>query len=139
MTHRNFGLDLLRSISIFVVFMSHLYLIFPPGGRMQAVSMFFSMIDGVTIFFVLSGFLVGYRLIETFTTSTITVKGGLLALLVSRWSKTLPSYYVILFLLLMLRHHYISENSIPVEKYVFFIQNFHESHPIFFEEAWSLS
>src|SRR5690606_12782546 len=121
MTQRNFGLDLLRSVSIFLVFISHLHLIFPPGGRMQQVSMFFSMIDGVTIFFVLSGFLVGYRLIEVFANPATTTKGGLSVFLVSRWCKTLPSYYVMLFLLLLLRRDYINENNIPLEEYVLFI------------------
>jgi len=139
MNQRNFGLDLLRSISIFLVFMSHLHLIFPPDGRMQQISMFFSVIDGVTIFFVLSGFLVGYRLIELFNNPALVTNGGLSVFLISRWCKTLPSYYVILFLLLLLRRQYISENNIPIEAYAFFIQNFNTNHPAFFEEAWSLS
>lgn len=104
---------------------------------MNHVSILFSMIDGVTIFFVLSGFLVGYRLIEVF--SERASNSSLSSFFISRWSKTLPGYYVILLLLLLLRPDYINENDIPIEKYLFFIQNFNENHPLFFEEAWSLS
>lgn len=139
MTNRNFGLDFLRSFSILCVLISHLYLIYPPGGVMQKISTFFGIIDGVTIFFVLSGFLVGYRLLQIFATPSTNIKGELSFFFINRWFKTLPGYYLVLFLLGLLQYNYVIEKDIPIGEYALFLQNFNKNHPYFFMEAWSLS
>lgn len=139
MNTRNYGMDLLRCLSIAFVVLAHLYLIYPPGGKMQAVSMVFSLLDGVTIFFVLSGFLIGYQLFSCFESAGNANNARLRRFFISRWFKTLPSYYTILILLYFLNYAYIRESGIQVSEYLIFIQNFNKNHPKFFLEAWSLS
>ncbi|WP_460685497.1 acyltransferase family protein [Niabella aquatica] len=139
MNTRNYGMDLLRCLSIAFVVLAHLYLIYPPGGKMQALSMVFSLLDGVTIFFVLSGFLVGYRLFSCFESAGNVNNARLRRFFISRWFKTLPSYYTMLVLLYFLNYTYVQESGVQTSEYLIFIQNFNKNHPKFFLEAWSLS
>lgn len=63
-TNRIIGLDVLRSIAILLVLYQHsIFLISSPNELYQI------RIDGVSIFFVLSGFLIGNILIKTFSES----------------------------------------------------------------------
>lgn len=80
---RNFGLDIVRGISILLVLIAHRFDLQYEVG-----------VVGVQIFFVLSGFLIGQILIKDF------INGGKLSSVFKfwkrRWYRTLPLYYLIL-------------------------------------------
>lgn len=80
---RNFGLDVVRAISIILVLMAHRFHFNVELG-----------VVGVQIFFVLSGFLIGQILLKDFK------DGGSFSTLFTfwkrRWYRTLPMYYLML-------------------------------------------
>jgi peptidoglycan/LPS O-acetylase OafA/YrhL len=131
---RIFGLDLLRFFAIAFVVISH-------GLHYLPYTDFFLnfMLDGVTLFFVLSGFLIGGILIEILNRNAFGRK-ELLNFWIRRWCRTLPAYFLVLLVLLLLETFFIRDFSIYEGlKYFLFIQNFASPHPEFFAEAWSLS
>lgn len=135
--HRIFGLDIVRALAILFVVFSHLhYLIDSHNPLLMSVSGLFGFF-GVEIFFVLSGFLIGTILLKMFLKPTFTQK-DVLNFLKRRWFRTLPNYYLVLILNLILAFlfGYAAENW---WKYFFFIQNFNENSISFFVESWSLS
>ena len=134
--NRIFGLDILRAMAILFVVVHHSqnYL---PNAVYKYISIF--ILDGVSIFFVLSGFLIGGILIKQFQKEDITFK-TLVTFWTRRWFRTLPNYFLILVLLLTLSGLFYSDFSIlNYYKYFIFSQNIFSVHPRFFMEAWSLS
>lgn len=134
--NRIYGLDILRALAILFVVTKHgTYLL--PSERRHIIDFF--LFDGVTIFFVLSGFLIGKILIRTLENKKISVK-LILNFWIRRWFRTLPNYYLILMLLLLLNFIFTADFSIYENRYYFiFSQNLIYNHPKFFPEAWSLS
>ncbi len=134
--NRVFGLDLLRFISIIMVLIGH-SLIFVP--QEYKVKVYGFLLDGVSIFFVLSGFLIGGILIKQLEKSKPNY-AGLLEFWKRRWLRTLPAYLVVL-LFLLIYTAIVLPNNLPSDwyKFFFFLQNFFAERPGFFAEAWSLS
>lgn len=134
--NRIFGLDILRAIAIGGVLYAHnleyLNHIIPIEWSRWL------MIDGVTIFFVLSGYLIGGILLKIISTKTFDFS-ALRTFWKRRWMRTLPNYFLILTLISIYHLLFRSLEGIPIWKYYLFIQNFNWAHPLFFEEAWSLS
>lgn len=136
---RIIGLDLLRVIAIFMVMLLHGKQILPP--TISKVASYFYM-DGVTIFFVLSGFLIGGIFIRDFEkkeSETSNIK-FFINFITRRWFRTLPNYYFVLTLLVLyftIKQYDLS--TIKLIDYYLFIQNFAWNHPPFFPEAWSLA
>lgn len=134
--NRIYGLDILRALAILFVVIGHGREILPKNFR--AIHNYI-VFDGVSIFFVLSGFLIGGILIKTFETNKTTVE-MLINFWIRRWFRTLPNYFLILLILLWLTHlDYPAYNFAKVKEYFYFSQNLWTSHPPFFPEAWSLS
>lgn len=139
MNERTFGLDFLRALAIFFVVYGHSLHLLPNNSIKEVLSLF--VLDGVSIFFVLSGFLIGRILLRTMTQDALN-SSMLLNFWARRWWRTLPSYYLVLtvliFLNLVLNDH---TPAIPnnITGYFFFFQNFSWPHPEFFGEAWSLA
>ncbi|MBN8702355.1 MAG: acyltransferase [Bacteroidetes bacterium] len=136
-TNRVLGLDILRALAIFFVVLGH-------GGHLlsekwQRLNSYF-IFDGVSIFFVLSGFLVGGLLIKQLEQKEFN-KRALFNFWTRRWFRTLPNYFLILVVLCLLNFFFTPNFSIKSTfKYFIFSQNFFEPHPSnFFPEAWSLS
>ena len=92
---------------------------------------------GVEIFFVLSGFLIGNIVIKIFFNKQFKV-ADLKSFWIRRWFRTLPNYYFILLMNILLGI-FLFDLSGFNWKYIFFLQNAYTPHPYFFEEAWSLS
>jgi len=96
------------------------------------------LLDGVAIFFVLSGFLIGGILIKMLERNPPSI-----ALLVNfwnrRWLRTLPMYLVILLILLAFAW-FVNPKTFPeyFGRYFFFLQNFNNRPEHFFGESWSL-
>jgi peptidoglycan/LPS O-acetylase OafA/YrhL len=132
---RIFGLDVMRMVAIMLVILLNGD---PLVRRNFTWFPRFWHIDGVDIFFVLSGFLIGTILIKTFEKEGFG-KSTLFHFWKFRWYRTLPNYYLIL--LVMIAFVYVSRDDMRgfSWKYFFFLQNFASATPDFFSVAWSLT
>ena len=130
---RVYGLDILRALAIFMVVFGHGKYIFSDQITRKFLSI--PIFDGVSIFFVLSGFLIGGILIKTIETETLN-KHSLIVFWKRRWFRTLPNYFLILSITyLALGYGEVRD----IYKYFLFVQNLNSPHPKFFPEAWSLA
>lgn len=137
--HRIFGLDILRALAIVLVVLGHgKYLL-----KETALKGFpyFSIIDGVDLFFVLSGFLIGGILIKLLSAEDAFTFSALSNFWKRRWFRTLPNYYLILLINFLLVYFGVVHGDIEAFSFHFitFTQNFTSSFQGFFWESWSLS
>ena len=134
---RIFGLDALRATAILMVVSSHVLWIYPKSSAL--ISTFLELFGfwGVELFFVLSGFLIGSILYQSYVTDSFTLQ-SVFRFLKRRWFRTLPNYYLVLILNVSIAFliGYQIEN---VGLYFVFLQNFLGKAPAFFPESWSLS
>jgi peptidoglycan/LPS O-acetylase OafA/YrhL len=134
--NRVFGLDLLRFLAIFYVVLGHSKILLPDSydGVIDDL-----LIDGVSIFFVLSGYLIGGILIRKLDKEKPSLR-FLLNFWSRRWLRTLPVYLVVLTFIITYTY-LLKPTRLPDDwwKYYLFIQNFNSPQPAFFSEAWSLS
>jgi peptidoglycan/LPS O-acetylase OafA/YrhL len=138
-TERNGGLDLLRSIAILIVLLQHSLFVYPKNGKQDVTSSVINLFDGVSIFFVLSGFLIGTILLRIFIEKEASFH-SLLTFWKRRWLRTIPSYYLVMTIVLVLS--IVSNTNDTLFKhlsYYFFLQNFKSEVSNFYPEAWSLS
>ena len=133
--HRVFGLDLMRATAILMVVLVHGDAIIRPAFPRFPKFMIF---DGVDLFFVLSGFLIGQILLKVFLKKEFNLT-SVLQFWKRRWFRTLPNYYFVLALALI--YTVITTGGIGRfgGDYLFFLQNFRQRHPDFFAVAWSLT
>ncbi|SCX92506.1 Peptidoglycan/LPS O-acetylase OafA/YrhL, contains acyltransferase and SGNH-hydrolase domains [Nonlabens sp. Hel1_33_55] len=133
---RIYGLDFLRCLAIlFVVFGHGAYLM--EWENYMYVNYF--LFDGVAIFFVLSGFLIGRILLNLVENPQFSYL-HLIDFWLRRWLRTLPNYLLILLILFGL--NLLFTNGFQISNYFsyfIFSQNLINKHPDFFPEAWSLS
>lgn len=130
---RVFGLDILRATAILSVMQAHGYLLVQ--AQVSAAVFNPLSLDGVSIFFVLSGFLIGRILIDQFESG----ETNLLRFWTRRWLRTLPAYYFVLGILATI---YVSQpfpSQTTLIKLMTFRQNLFHGPPGWFVEAWSLS
>lgn len=135
---RIIGLDIIRSLSIIQILWIHGSLLIPQSNRYTYLKSFPIPIDGVSIFFVLSGFLIGTILVKTLFQSQFNLN-DIKHFWIRRWFRTLPLYYLILFILFFLQFSLAGNPGNFNWKFLFFGQNLTGTHPIAFQEAWSLS
>ncbi|MGF7216050.1 peptidoglycan/LPS O-acetylase OafA/YrhL [Spirosoma lacussanchae] len=142
---RVFGLDVMRAAAILIVVDAH---------ATVALKEYYNgafwhhlLPDGVELFFVLSGFLIGGILIRSYEKKSHFDAGLLLNFWTRRWFRTLPNYYLVLLGLIglsLLRayragvHHSLPQRDTLI-RYFFFLQNFTTYVPDFFTETWSLA
>ena len=141
---RIFGLDLLRASAILLVMLHHGFQLFPFP--------FPPVPDGVDIFFVLSGYLIGGILIKIVEKKQGFLWSDLKTFWFRRWFRTLPAFWVALVLNLII-YFFINLQNQSVRdtfklmfakeklwEYFFFMQNFATNlKSRFFAESWSLS
>jgi peptidoglycan/LPS O-acetylase OafA/YrhL len=128
------GLDLLRAIAIVLVLLTHY------NGFVAQSSIFGAIGDagwaGVDLFFVLSGYLIGNQLLAP------AARGESLSLktfFARRLLRTLPNYYAVLAVYLLLPHSPIWGKSMaPVWNFLSFTQNFGMMYGQTFTHSWSL-
>ena len=134
--NRVFGLDLMRAVAIVSVVYAHGYSLAGRGDPDRVAGV--SFVDGVTLFFVLSGFLIGRILLRTIDRTDFDGR-TLAQFWVRRWFRTLPNYLLVLSLMVIVT--WLLGRPLPdnVISYYFFLQNIASPHPAFFGEAWSLS
>lgn len=138
MHHRIFGLDLMRAVAIVLVVFSHAddlwaaWFPYDPG---------LSRVDGVDLFFVLSGYLIGGILLRYTALEGVPWHRRLLDFWQRRWLRTLPNYYLFLVINIALVHFglamgLLNHNTLA---YFVFLQNLHVPVDLFFFESWSLA
>lgn len=134
---RIFGLDLMRTIAITMVVAGHCLWIYP-----QDDSLFHQLLQlfgffGVEIFFVLSGFLIGKILYQLYLKEDFSL-ATVFYFLKRRWFRTLPNYYLVLLINILIAG-IIGYEMPQLWRYFFFLQNFKITMLAFFTESWSLS
>ncbi len=142
--NRVFGLDLLRAIAILLVLFIHGFDPFLAEYFPNLRLLIF--MDGVDLFFVLSGFLIGSILLKQFINITNYNPKIIFSFWKRRWMRTLPNYYFILFLILfvpvIIPFFKGKSTLIPFEtwgSFLIFSQNLFTPQVDFFSEAWSLA
>ena len=136
--NRIFGLDLLRAIAIVLVVVSHCTYLLPEFNTQLATGIRLLGATGVDLFFVLSGYLIGGILIKKIHSGKTKWK-DLIHFWKRRWLRTLPNYFVVLILNVLIILWYKETLVESVWLFGPFLQNFTTPHPNFFTEAWSLS
>lgn len=128
----------MRAIAILLVVIGH--------GSSIAGDLFHAIpsipfIDGVDLFFVLSGFLIGGILIAKIEESDKINLKLIYTFLKRRWYRTLPNYYLFLIVNILLVYFKIIQGNIEEFswKFLVFMQNFSFGFVDFFWESWSLS
>lgn len=134
---RIFGLDVVRALAILLVLLSHLYYL--ADSINPSIISLSGLVGyaGVELFFVLSGFLIGTILLKQYLEDDFSVK-SIYIFLKRRWFRTLPNYYLILLINLLIAY-FLNYGSANWYHYFYFFQNFCIYNITFFSESWSLS
>ena len=133
---RIYGLDILRVVAIISVMIGHGAELLPPKLKRD---IFLIIPDGVSIFFVLSGFLIGGILIKMVEKDNFNLK-DLFNFWQRRWLRTLPMYYFVLVLLCTISFFLTKNFDVQgIMKFFIFGQNFSRSTSSFFTVSWSLA
>ncbi|MCR6642323.1 MAG: acyltransferase [Sporocytophaga sp.] len=134
---RVFGLDLMRALAIISVVMGHELVLEKADTNFPWIR----LLHGVELFFVLSGFLIGGILIKTFNSSDSFGIKTIGEFWVRRWFRTLPNYYLVLVLnIIVVYFGIIKEDFTKFNwKFFLFLQNFTTPNTGFFWESWSIS
>jgi peptidoglycan/LPS O-acetylase OafA/YrhL len=133
--NRIFGLDLMRSLAIILVLLSHgKYLLNSDFSGVNYLGFL-----GVEIFFVLSGFLIGGILIRQYEKKFDLHE--IKKFWKKRWFRTIPLYLLFLCIEIALSFkHGNAFNAISQPwRYLIFMQNFAWEQPDFFTISWSLA
>lgn len=129
----------MRAVAILSVLFSHTSLLMFPEAESTFLNIirFFGAI-GVDVFFVLSGYLIGCILLKQIKNGK-TRRKDMLYFLVRRWLRTLPNYYLVLVINILLIY-FLHQNSLEgIPSFFLFLQNFASGQIDFFTESWSLS
>ncbi len=133
---RVFGLDLLRFIAIILVVMGHARWMTDNFPKPIRALLHGSGILGVELFFVLSGFLIGGILLKQFEKNGYALDlAAIKNFWVRRWFRTLPNYYLILIVYILV---YFNDMPGRIWRYFFFVQSLWNTPAAFFDESWSL-
>lgn len=139
---RVFGLDLLRCIAILLVLITHFFESIKPNN-ITALYYKYLYIDGVSLFFVLSGFLIGSILIKDFIKRGVSLD-TLFNFWKRRWFRTLPNYYLVMLSVLTFNFFVLGVDFTfgDLLRRLTFTQNFFsldENYYKKFPESWSLA
>ena len=134
---RIFGLDVVRTVAISMIVFSYAYfLIENTNPFITSLTGLFGF-AGIELFFVLSGFLIGTITLKMYLADSFNYN-SIVTFLKRRWMRTLPNYYVVLMLniILGISFGYVLKDA---WRYFFFLQNLTDYQITFFPESWSLS
>ncbi len=134
---RIFGLDVMRAVAILLVVFSHVLWIVPDAKGIIPDLLSLAGVIGVEIFFVLSGFLIGRIVIKMFLQEDFNFR-KVMYFWIRRWFRTLPNYYLILIVNILLMLYLGFDLPGNLWQYFIFMQNFAWEMPLFFSESWSL-
>ena len=135
---RIYGLDVLRALAVIIVVYEHgNFILEKASPTLASIKVF----DGVDLFFVLSGFLIGGILLRSMSTAEKIDFSFVKKFIIRRWFRTLPNYF--LFLLINIALIAAGWSSGFLNKYLItffvFMQNFFKPYDFLFWESWSLS
>jgi peptidoglycan/LPS O-acetylase OafA/YrhL len=135
---RVFGLDILRALAILPVVIVHAHAFL---NKITLTYPWVRLYDGVDVFFVLSGFLIGSILIKTFCVSEQYTLGKVLSFLKRRWFRTLPNYFLVMLINFILVYTYVTPGDLDQFNISFlvFCQNLWHPFQGFYWESWSLT
>jgi len=135
---RVYGLDVFRAIAILTVVLGHGGFLI---GNVLPGFPYIKIIDGVELFFVLSGFLIGTILIKMQEREGKLTPGMIFSFWKRRWFRTLPNYYLVLLLNVIFVWLGITYGKLEMFnwKFLVFAQNFSTHFTDFFWESWSLT
>ena len=121
--NRIFSLDVARTIAILFVVLTHSAALFPSLNQAyRPLIRYFLGLQGVELFFVLSGFLIGTILIKTYEQTDNFDFTVVKIFWKKRWFRTLPNYY--LFLAIYYFFAFVKNKALGDGSYLFFLQNF---------------
>lgn len=133
---RYFGFDIVRAFSVILV--SHIHF-FYAYAALKGFNIFtIPFPDPVNMFFVCSGFLIGYAFLKEIDRTDKLDKKFVGRFLVMRWGRTLPAYYFMLFFLTCLTCLITKRIFIPYLN-IFFLQNSFGFYSTFYKETWTVS
>ncbi len=135
--NRIYGLDILRALAIWFVLYAHALTYIQHIVPTKYAR--WGMYDGVSIFFTLSGFLIGGILIKILENNHKPTFYILWNFWKRRWLRTLPNYFLVLTVLVTYFSRFRDFDGITIWKYYVFVQNLWQPQPWFFGESWSLS
>ena len=127
----------MRAVAILLVVFSHALWITPEAKGLVPDMLSLAGVMGVEIFFVLSGFLIGRIVYKIFVSDDFNFN-KVKYFWVRRWFRTLPNYYLILIVNIIIAIYLGTELPKNLWQYFFFLQNFAWEMPLFFTESWSL-
>lgn len=133
---RYFGFDIIRAFSVILVmnmhFLQHSSLAFGLNYFLIPLP------DPVDMFFVCSGFLIGYNFLKDMhKTEKVDMKfTG--RFLIMRWVRTLPAYYFMLIFLMFFNILVTQKFKIPYLNFAF-LQNLYLNKSTFYRETWTIS
>lgn len=132
-TNRIVGLDTLRAFAICLVMMTH-YSGFV--SHQQTFGLIGSIgRAGVDLFFVLSGYLIGNQIVASIANGQAW---SLKTFFARRLLRTLPNYYVVLIIYLLLPEELEGKNTASIWHFLTFTQNFGLAYGDTFTHSWSL-
>lgn len=134
---RIFGLDLMRTMAIFMVLFCHCLSIYPPSQSLIYQAGIFFGFFGVEIFFVLSGFLVGKSIYKLYAEDNFSIK-KIVEFIKRKGLRILPSYYLVLIFNIIISF-IVGYAIADYWKYFLFLQNFNSTMLPFFPESWPIS
>ncbi len=134
---RVFGLDLMRAVAILLVVFWHSADVL---GQLHPRLRLPPYMEGVDLFFVLSGYLIGGILLRRGAEVGTSSWTWLVDFWQRRWLRTLPNYYLFLLVNVVLALTGITGGLINhnLWVYVVFLQNVWRPMDLFFWESWSL-
>ncbi|MFN8277389.1 MAG: acyltransferase [Chitinophagales bacterium] len=136
---KNFGLDVMRAIGIVLVIEAHAYHLIV--NFFPEKFLFIPLLDKVAFSFVLSGFLIGSSLVKMFDRPDFGWK-PVKTYWIRRWLRTIPTYLLVITVLVLLRYAFTSVGFVFPWKHFLFLQNIWTSEPdpyYFYPEGWSLA
>jgi len=135
---RNFGLDMMRGIGLLMVLVGHSLHFFEPFYN-KIFRLSHLVINGIELFFALSGFLIGRIIIKAFIEKNNYTFSTFFNFLKRRWFKTLPVYYLAIAINLLFAFYFTGYHQDFNWKYLFFIHTFSKSDDWFFPISYSLA
>lgn len=133
---RVYGLDLIRAFAIILVFWQHAVILVP--NEFEEIVRFYEkfLLEGVSIFFVLSGFLITRILLRDFERERIIKFTDYFNFWKRRWYRTLPAYYVVLIVLIFFE---FNDWNNRYSLFVFLANFTSQGENGFFSVSWSLA
>lgn len=136
---RVLGLDILRAYAILSVLYGHAFELIRQILSPSLWTAYWAPVwDGVTLFFVLSGFLIGRIILKECTSKDPKII-SLFEFWILRWLRTIPPYAIVITIIVSIYWATGKSNPSGWWKYYLFLQNINQPHPEAFAEAWSLA